>query len=581
MKPTRQFFVYLVLTCLLLPVTSYAQWQETGVPVCTVTDDEERPCIASDGEGGAIIVWQTEYRYPDIYAQRVDAEGYLLWTAGGVAICTASDGQYGPRIVTDGAGGAIVFWYDFRNGNLDIYAQRIDADGNSLWITDGIPICTASNSNGWWQTTHLSVLACTGGAFITWHDDRSGNSDIYAQRINTAGEVQWTPNGIAVCANDSIQTNPVIVSDGGDGFIAAWQDMRNGDLDIYAQKVDADGVVQWTLDGIAVCTATGDQEDPAITTDGAEGAILSWEDGSWEESDIYAQRINGSGVILWATRGVAICTAIKQQIESQLIPDCSGGAIITWADQRNSPWWDHEIYVQRINGDGNVLWTENGMKISDQYAFDHICPQIIPDGFGGAVICWITGEPLPGRSALTHAKSQSDTIETVYAQRIAVDGTIFWREYGLPLCSYPDLAQIGWYPELISDGSGGAIVTWYTGYRYNGIYAQRVNGNGSVPPTEAEIPPPALTLSQNYPNPFNPRTSIRYYLPVTCHVRLAVYDVTGNLVDILVNKIQETGRHVAEWDGCDRRGIPAASGVYVYTITAGNQKISRKLVLLR
>jgi flagellar hook assembly protein FlgD len=80
---------------------------------------------------------------------------------------------------------------------------------------------------------------------------------------------------------------------------------------------------------------------------------------------------------------------------------------------------------------------------------------------------------------------------------------------------------------------------------------------------------------------FNPRTTNRYYLPATCLVRLAVYDVTGNLVDILVNKIQEKGRHVAEWDGSDRNGTPFASGLYICTVTADNQTISRKLVLLR
>ena len=65
----------------------------------------------------------------NIYAQRIDGTGASLWTANGVPICTekfdqvlAIDG-----VVSDGSGGAIILWHDERNGNTDLYAQRISA----------------------------------------------------------------------------------------------------------------------------------------------------------------------------------------------------------------------------------------------------------------------------------------------------------------------------------------------------------------------------------------------------------------------------------------------------------------------
>ena len=69
-----------------------------------------------------------------------------MWTENGSAVITGEDYQYEQKMVTDGAGGAIVCWYDMRSTmHMDIYAQRIDAAGNLVWISTGIPVCTVSN----------------------------------------------------------------------------------------------------------------------------------------------------------------------------------------------------------------------------------------------------------------------------------------------------------------------------------------------------------------------------------------------------------------------------------------------------
>ena len=88
-----------------------------------------------------------------------------------------------------------------------------------------------------------------------------------------------------------------IVSDGAGGAIVTWLDLRNGThMDIYSQRVDASGVVQWTADGVALCTASDSQADHAIVSDGAGGAIVVWRDrrSGWDE--IYAQRVNASEI---------------------------------------------------------------------------------------------------------------------------------------------------------------------------------------------------------------------------------------------------------------------------------------------
>lgn len=85
-----------------------------------------------------------------------------------------------------------------------------------------------------------------------------------------------------------------------------------------------------------------------------------------------------------------------------------------------------------------------------------------------------------------------------------------------------------------------------------------------------------FNLVQNYPNPFNPVTVIKYYLPGKENVKLVVYDVTGNEVLILVNGVQSKGLHSTEFNGTNM-----ASGIYFYTLTAGEYRATKKIILLK
>ncbi|MCK4597566.1 hypothetical protein KAU04_05975, partial [bacterium] len=111
-------------------------WPANGVPICTAANHQNKPQLVADGSEGAIITWQDQRSgsYYDVYAQRVDANGDTLWPADGVPICTAVNSQYGPQLVGDGSGGAIIAWNDYRSGSYyDVYAQGVDANGDTLW----------------------------------------------------------------------------------------------------------------------------------------------------------------------------------------------------------------------------------------------------------------------------------------------------------------------------------------------------------------------------------------------------------------------------------------------------------------
>jgi len=93
--------------------------------------------------------------------------------------------------------------------------------------------------------------------------------------------------------------------------------------------------------------------------------------------------------------------------------------------------------------------------------------------------------------------------------------------------------------------------------------------------------PYALELHQNTPNPFNPTTTISFTLPQRERVTLAIYDVRGRLVRTLVDESVGEGYQERLWDGKDAKGARVSSGVYFYTLAAGDRTITKKMLLLK
>ena len=97
-----------------------------------------------------------------------------------------------------------------------------------------------------------------------------------------------------------------------------------------------------------------------------------------------------------------------------------------------------------------------------------------------------------------------------------------------------------------------------------------------------DTPAPANTqLGAPWPNPFNPTVTIDYELAEPVRVTLSVYDVAGRLVETLVDESRPAGRHAATWNGVDRSGNRAASGVYLVVLRAGGRTDHRKITLLK
>jgi len=551
---------------------AHAQWITNGAPVCTATNGQQAPTITADGAGGAIVTWADSRNGDvDIYAQRMNAAGVPQWAVNGVALCTVPNPQNSPTSIPDGAGGAIVTWQDDRSGRVfDIYAQRVNAAGVPQWTTDGVAL-SAEGRGG--DALPMITADGDGGAIVTWMGSRGGIPGIYAQRVDAGGVPQWTAGGVALCTAP-YAAYPKIAADGAGGAIVTWTDGRTGttSYDIYAQRVDAAGVPQWTPDGVALCSAPFNQVYSTIMSDGAGGAIVAWIDIRDNLNDhIYAQRVNSAGEPQWTADGVPLCTAPGDQIlrpdywpaTPTIVTDAAGGAIVTWQDTRNSPP-SHPIsrvYAQRVSSAGAPQWTADGVALCTAVEGQSL-PTLIADGAGGAIVTWGDGRGY-----------------SIYAQRVSPAGVLQWTADGVPLCT----AGVTLPPTIAADGAGGAIVTWEdsrAGADDVNVYAQRITSSGataSVAPAAGAVDAPPRA----WPSPFRSRVSIAFSLRATTEVSMEVLDVAGRTVWASPARTLGTGRQSLEWDGREANGVSAGDGVYFLRVRGPGFTASRAVVRVR
>ncbi|MFH1381958.1 MAG: hypothetical protein ABIH70_03595 [Chloroflexota bacterium] len=448
-----------------------------NVPVVTAPGTQDGSSSTSDGSGGIIMVWHDNRSgNNDIYAQQLNAAGFPQWAADGVPICMADGNQISPRITSDGAGGAFISWQDYRNGtDYNIYAQRINSSGVTQWSPNGIAINAAANN----QDSIRMLGDGSGGAIFVWRDWRDHpNADIYAQRIDSSGTLQWAADGMPVCVDSVNQSSPQARGDGAGGAFIVWSDDRNGSGDIYAQRINSTGAPEWVTNGVPVCTAGGNQSNPGQTGDGADGVIVTWEDESNSAvtgRDVFAQRVDSTGTALWKPNGVAVSNTGGDQT-SVRTTGSGGNLIVAWTDNRSGEW---DIYAQSVNATGGTLWTDNGTAISTATG-DQQSPSMTSGGSGSVIITW--------------EDYRSGTAD-IYAQKI-ISGSAAWATNGVAVST----AAGGQYsPRASYDNAGGAIFFWAdernSGTTGRDIYAQKVFPDGSL--TSQNIPVVTATNTQD------------------------------------------------------------------------------------
>lgn len=391
------------------------------------------------------------------------------WVKDGVPICSSAGDQWYGHIAPDGMGGAYIVWDEVRSAvayDFDIFAQHVDKDGNILWDAEGVPICVMPGG----QLDPVIIQDGSGGVVIAWRDQRDANFRVYVQRIDGEGRVLWTQNGVSVSSNVMPEYGPRIVPDGQGDFYVAWRDDGWGYGQVYCQKLDSGGNPLWVPEGIRVSPTLGWEDLPFMISDAKDGVILAWHDerGGFLSHYIYAQHLDGAGSLLWGAAGAPICLFDYYKWSLDCIADGQGGGIVAWHGPGYGGGGGYEVFAQRFDSTGAILWLASGVPIC-QAPGDQIRPHLASDDLGGAILGWLDNR---------------DGRDDIYAQRVAADGSVRWQTDGLIVQRGPVSSGFGYsVPAIIRDGKGGAILSWQEGPGANylwDILAQRVDGDGNL-----------------------------------------------------------------------------------------------------
>ena len=679
-----KFAFTLKLLILVFAAKAESQWvsdSTVNTPVCTAANTQRNPKACSDGANGVLIVWE-DYRSGhdwDIYAQKLDANGVKQWNTNGVLVCYSSDNQTNPIIASNGSGGAYIVW---ENGNL--IAQHILSDGTLGYSSSGLAIASGNGT----QQHPVIINDGKGNAFVAWEDSRtsiysSTRPNIWMNKLSPDGAL-WGNTGVETIDQAGRQINPRLISDGSGGCLLAWENDGNQPFSICATLISADGTVQWpspfshTGKTIYGGMSGNNSRNISITRDGNQ-YLFAWEEYNSYSStrgwNILAQRINKDGSFVWGaastasdistdypgdqinptvfsddsiisfygggqasglmvvyedylsdknivfTRLLGDGVTIKPAFPSQLYPVCrqsndqqnpkavksgSGEILVAWEDQRfsttSAPMTS--IYAQRINKTPKRLIGPSpstsswGQAISNKAGV--ICDELnlVPRTNGGIAV-W---------------RDNRNGNFDIYAQIIFIDGTLPIELSSFLLSAEPngevllnwetasekDNAGFEVERRLISDpnasntfevvGSylnstsllGAGFSSSTRNYSFidhpgkPGVYEYRLadfslDGERTThEPETIEVSSTSIgegfSVGQNVPNPFSEKTVIPVTLSGSALVECKVTDILGRIIGTPFNSILESGAHQILLNSSSL-GNGLTSGAYYYSVT--------------
>lgn len=474
------------------------EWQSNGIELAGGTGSQYRPRVVSDGAGGVIYVWIDETNYY-IYAQRINSSGVKLWSpeTGVVIKGVSGDVTDLPPAISDGSGGVIIGWEDYRSGSgFDIFVQKVNSSGSALWTSNGVLLTSSPVLN---QTSPRFASDDSSGVIAAW-DEGGVNWNILAQRVNSGGSVQWTAGGVAVsdlASPSNHQQYAQIVPDGSNGAIIVWRQAFGSPppniAEPYVQRLNGSGVRQWGNDGVSACTSTTYIDEPKLIGDGAGSAILTWQDGrSGSYKEPYTQRLNSSGVRQWGDGGYRIAAVSSNIAGPEIVSDGSNGAVFIWRDKRgvNEP----DLYAQRFNSSGTAQWTFDGVLVSNANV-DHGLINggwdVTSDDSGNIFIIWALdyagggGEGYYNRNKelISKVYGQESGDSDIFAQMLNSDGGSQWTSLGELICNSSGEQTS---PVIASSSTSGTFMMWRDARSDAGdIYGQRIDSE-EAPPEEGD-----------------------------------------------------------------------------------------------
>ena len=554
MKKTFIFFILVLCSVALFAQNVDWLWAKKAGG----TSYDSSSSIAVDANGNSYI---TGYFYgsatfgtttltssggSDIFVAKLDINGNWLWAkkAGG------TDFDFGNSIAVDANGNSYVTGYFSGSANFgtttltssseyytEIYVAKLDINGNWLWANKaggtgwdyGYGIAVDANGNSY-VTGAFAESAIFGTTTLT----SSGGSDIFVAKLDSSGNWLWAKQAGGTDYDDGYG---IVVDINGNSYVTGIFYSSNcsfgsttltssGGSDIFVAKLDINGNWLWAKQAGGTSGDSGN----GIAVDANGNSYIT---GGFKES---------------ATFGTTTLTS--------------------------SGYYDYDIFVTKLDIDGNWLWAKQaggtGDEGSNSIAVDANGNSYITSGFEESVNF--------GTTTLT-----SSGYLDIFVAKIDHNGNWLWAKQAggaIDDCGY----------DIALDANGNSYVTGFFMESANfGTTTLTSSGDRDIFVAKlGEVNsislPDIISFSgirSIYPNPFNPLTTIDYEISMPADVKIEVYNNRGQLVRNFILGYKEQGSYKLTWEGEDNNGCLCSTGIYYIRMQAGKEIYIKKAVLLK
>lgn len=590
--------------------SSGTTWSASGTMIDETYPELLEISIDTDAYGNAWVAYTDgTISDTDIVVQKIDPAGNPRFVSGMVpwslAVCDDPSRQCAPDVMCDGMGGAYVVWLDERASfGLDIWAQRIDAWGVTLWTDDGVPVLTDPD-NAPADPEFLGLYDAH--LLVGWSDERETGL-VCAQKLDFGGSPLWADNGVTVLDGDVTSLGYDVMADpSGSVFAATSKYLPAADTEIFAIAINNFGTVAAPApDIISVMDIPDDQGGKVRLTLAAsdrdaptsplvpvghynvwqriDDPVASGYTGGLPEGD---DPSDSGSIGRLDERGVPDFRAFEIGTRKVLSSSARGAFPVgTWEFIGSFAAVHDSTYYFRAStlADSTAAGTEMQTYVVSAHTEDPAVWFVGAQGSGYSVDNLAPAPPLGLAGEQSYAPAGLQLTWDPNTENDLGHYAVYRGTDGTPDPATADLLDTPQTSEYFDASWSWDVGYWYlvTAVDVHGnesdhatLYAEEVTGEGQ------EAVPDVTFLARNYPNPFNPNTTIAFGLEESGFVNLRVYDAAGQLVAVLIDESRKAGRYTATWDGKGRGGTVAASGVYFCRLTTQEFAETRKMILLR
>ncbi len=271
------------------------QWG-TGISIVDAGGGSYTASDLHESDGGSVIVSMVLGFGGQLYTQKLSPTGTAMWGPTPVNLFDVGGLQFGnfPTFVTDGAGGAVFTWYT--TGPLQCFVQRITSAGAELFAHNGVATSTLGSQLR--VSPSVSFNPATEETFVSWTELNTLQSQhgMYAQKLSAGGVRQWTDNGrVIVPVGTSEQTQARALAFG-DGAMFFWVVAQGfGNQRVEATRLDSSGNDVWSPAIVEPSSLVSSKSRLAVARSANNQAFLAWKDGRNDAGDIYGQNVRADG----------------------------------------------------------------------------------------------------------------------------------------------------------------------------------------------------------------------------------------------------------------------------------------------